>query len=480
MKSSILALTIAATHASALHVPFTRRIPSRTGGLITKPVVLAGQTAEIGVSNQDNLLYSSTLNVAGKDVPVQMDTGSTDLWLYPYEHGLLDTARNYESLNLTDSYGLGSVTGFVSQIDVTFAGFNVANQSFLNVQTSKQQSIIDQKSAAGILGLGFDTLSNVNGVVEQATGGQTWGRSIMTNIFMADPTTPNHVAFHLSRLYDNNDTDTGSFDIGSFAPGFEAVNNTDPIPIFSYNSTELIYWSIILDAIAINGQNQTLSSTVTGGDNKPPEGKLAVVLDTGYSLPQLTTQLAHDIYTGMGGVLYEGDKTNSTYVVPCMAEGNLTFYIAGHTIPIHPLDLTIVNTIEVDHKNVTFCQNAFQPFTSEAGGGIIDLILGDAFLRNVYTVYDYGDFIDGTSGSPRGDPYMKLLPLTNPSAASAEFKSARAAQLASLPPQVNVSTINSDHPQTIPGSGSNNAAMRATMGGVAAVIAGVVSIFLTF
>ncbi|QRV89660.1 aspartyl protease [Ceratobasidium sp. AG-Ba] len=482
MKSSILTLTIAATHASALHVPFTRRIPSRAGGLIAKPVLLAGQTAEIGVSNENNIVYSSTLNVAGKDVPVQVDTGSTDLWLYPYEHGLLDTARDHEDLNLTLTYGIGTITGFVSQIDVTFAGFSVANQSFLNVQGSEQQSLIDRKSTAGLLGLGFDTISGVNAVVEQATGGQTWGRSIMTNIFMADPTTPNHVAFHLSRLYDNNDTDTGSFDIGSFAPGFEAVNNTDPIPIFSRNSTELTYWSIILDAIAINGQNQTLSSNVAGGDIKPPEGKLAVLLDTGYSLPQFTTQLVHDIYTGMGGVLYKRDETNSTYVVPCMTEGNLTLYIAGHTIPIHPLDLTFVDTDEIDHKNFTFCRNAFQPFTSER----VDLILGDAFLRNVYSVYDYGDFIDGTSGSPRGDPYIKLLPLTNPSTASAEFKSARAAQLASLPPQVNVSTINSDHPQTInsdhpqttQGPGSNNAPMRVTMGGVAAMITGVVSIFL--
>ncbi|KAG9078677.1 hypothetical protein FS749_009266 [Ceratobasidium sp. UAMH 11750] len=498
MKSSILPLTIAATYASALHLPFARRVAPRTSGLISKTNILAGQTGEIGVDNAENIFYSSMINVAGKDVPVQLDTGSTDLWFYNYESGLLDSARNYKSLNLTDGYGQGSVTGFVSQIDLTFAGFSVANQSFLNVQSSKDQGIIDQKQAAGLLGLGFDTISQVNSVVEAAYPGSTWGRSIMSNIFQSDPTTPNHVAFRLNRLYDNNNTDTGSFDIGTFAPGFEAVNNTSPIPIFSYNSTTLIYWSILLDAIAINGQNQTLSSTVTGGDTTPPAGKLAVVLDTGYSLPQLTTQLAHDIYTSMGGVLVKEDNTNSTYAVPCMAEANLTFYIAGHIIPIHPLDFTIVNTIEIDKKNVTYCQNAFQPFTSQAGGGIIDLILGDAFvsqcprshpktsthtralkLRNVYTVYDYGDFINGTSGSPRGDPYMKLLPLTDPTAASAEFKSARAAQLATLPPQLNVSTVNDDHPQTIPGTGSANAATRVTLGGMAAaVVGGLVSAFL--
>lgn len=58
----------------------------------------------------------------------------------------------------------------------------------------------------------------------------------------------------------------------------------------------------------------------------PPEGKLAIVLDTGYSLRQLTAELAHTVYTGMGGVLLNEDPNNATYVVPCMAEGNLAFF----------------------------------------------------------------------------------------------------------------------------------------------------------
>ena len=163
--------------------------------------------------------------------------------------------------------------------------------------------------------------------MEESYPGATWGRSLLSNIFLSDLSTPNHIAFRLDRLYDGNTTDTGSFDIGTFAPGMEAVNSTSPIPIFNYNSTTDQYWSVLLDGIAINGQNQTLKTTVSAGDVTPPDGKLAVVLDTGYSLPQLTTELAHTIYTGMGGVLWSGDPTNATYVVPCMTEGNLTFYI---------------------------------------------------------------------------------------------------------------------------------------------------------
>ncbi|KAF8593142.1 hypothetical protein BDV93DRAFT_461762, partial [Ceratobasidium sp. AG-I] len=281
------------------------------------------------------------------------------------------------------------------------------------------------------------------------------GRSLLSNIFLSDLSTPNHIAFRLDRLYDGNATDTGSFDIGTFAPGMEAVNNTAPIPIFNFNSAFNQYWSVLLDDIAINGQNQTLKTTVSAGDVAPPDGKLAVVLDTGYSLPQLTAELAHTIYTGMGGVLSLDDPTNATYAVPCMAEGNLTFFIGEKSISIHPLDLTYVTTGEFGGRNATFCVNAFQPFTSQAGGGQIDLILGDAFLRNTYTVYDFGDFTNGASGLPRQDPYIKLLPLTDPVHASVEFKTVRKAYLDTLPPQLNVGTVNSDHPQVIPGTGGS-------------------------
>jgi saccharopepsin len=228
--------------------------------------------------------------------------------------------------NLTFIYGSGSVTGPLSQIDVSLGGFTAANQSFLNVQSYKAQPVIDDQLGVGLLGLGFDSLSPANDFVKATYSGATWGRSVMSNIFEANPTTSKHVAFRLDRLFDGNDTDTGSFDIGTFAPGFEAVNNTAPIPIFSPSSARLQYWSVLLDGININGKNQTLNSTVAMGDTKPPAGKLAVLLDTGYSSPQLTSDLFHALYTSMGGVLIQ-DGTNTTYAVPCMAEASLTFYI---------------------------------------------------------------------------------------------------------------------------------------------------------
>lgn len=51
-----------------------------------------------------------------------------------------------------------------------------------------------------------------------------------------------------------------------------------------------------------------------------------------------------------------------------------------------------------------------------------DFLIGDNFLRSVYSLYDFGDF---DSNNNMGNPYVKLLSITNPDTASAEFVAAR-------------------------------------------------------
>ncbi|KAF8593143.1 hypothetical protein BDV93DRAFT_566870, partial [Ceratobasidium sp. AG-I] len=135
--------------AVALHLPFTRRTTSnRLGALSRRSTNVLAQSGSLALNNRDNLGYSSTLNVAGKDVPMSLDTGSTDLWLYNYTEGLLDSARNYPDLFITDTYGGGFVNGTIAQIDVTFAGYSVQNQSFIYVTGHGEQAIIDQHTDA--------------------------------------------------------------------------------------------------------------------------------------------------------------------------------------------------------------------------------------------------------------------------------------------------------------------------------------------
>ncbi|CAE6415017.1 unnamed protein product [Rhizoctonia solani] len=454
---------------SALQIPVSRIKPRAplSPGLQRRGFTILAASGDATLSNGENNIYTTTVQVKGKDVVLQVDTGSSDTWVYPTAStkDLYTDAFVYQNLPLTLSYGKGQVAGHVSQMTMSFAGYTVQNQSILLIEQEKDMSLIEANLTNGLLGLGFDTLSSIANTVAKNTQ-QSWGRTLLSNIFTSDPTTPNHIAFRLDRHDDGNNTDVGAFDVGTFAAGFEAVNNTAAIPIFSSSAQQNLYWNVLVDGVTLNGKPQTLKSTVNGGTQTPPAGKVSAVLDTGYSLPQLSPELARSIYSSMGGVLVE-DGTNTTYAVPCMAEAQLVFTIGGQTIHIHPLDLTQIQTVSTTKgNNYTMCINAYQPFSSNAGGGEVDYILGDAFLRNVYSVYDYGDFIQGFSGLAQGNPYIKLLPLTDPTAASAEFKTARAASLsaAGMPPQLDPTTVNGT-PQAIPGTGGGGSGGGGSSGG---------------
>jgi hypothetical protein len=83
------------------------------------------------------------------------------------------------------------------------------------------------------------------------------------------------------------------------------------------------------------------------------------------------------------------------------------------------------------------------------------------------------------SSLPGQNPYVKILPLTDPGQASAELRSAHKAYLNTLPPQVNVSTVNSENPQAIPNTGGSppgsNGAVKVGVS-VASVVGAVIGL----
>lgn len=70
---------------------------------------------------------------------------------------------------------------------------------------------------------------------------------------------------------------------------------------------------------------------------------------------------------------------------------------SGEPIPIHPLDITRVITIEIPlnntNTNVTVCLNSWSAFDLPPSFTGLDLLMGDAFLRNVYASYVFPDSI---------------------------------------------------------------------------------------
>ncbi|QRV84433.1 aspartyl protease [Ceratobasidium sp. AG-Ba] len=131
-----------------------------------------------------------------------------------------------------------------------------------------------------------------------------------------------------------------------------------------------------------------------------------------------------------------------------MAEARLELGFNNQSILVHPLDLTNLTIVTLpDGRNLTACISYFQ--NGSWYGNDNDLVSNMSYqLRNVYAVYDFGKLTNTLSGVS-GDPFIQLLPLTNESKASAEFKEARAKALSFFPPEINISTINDPVPQAL-------------------------------
>lgn len=453
-----------ATMSSAIHLPIQRTRPRSTTG--STPMQKTSGAA--GLDNTQNILYTADVAVGAKTYTLQLDTGSSDLWFAPDKdyNQTFAQAKIYEPLQVNLTYGTGWAAGSVAQIDVEFAGFSIKNQSLLFITALSEWDVEFEKEYPiyrGIAGLSFDTLSQVNNEVYQATN-DTWGRSLMSNVLLSDPSTPNHIAFFLDRTGDLNDTDTGLFDIGTYAAGYESIADQPKHEVFSGHAGGNLHWNILIDGITINGTEQTLTSGVvvgssTGITNAPPAGSISALLDTGTSAAQLPEAVFTALYEGMGGVLING---TTKYAVPCMAEADLEFKIGNQTAIVHPLDLTDVKVTDGNGQNITFCTNAYEP--GESGGEDLDIILGDAFLRNVYALYNYGNFVKDLSGHSVDTPFIQILPLTDAQKASAEFKEVRTKELASLPPQIDVTTVNDPVPKTASSSGSGSGTGTGTSG----------------
>jgi len=134
------------------------------------------------------------------------------------------------------------------------------------------------------------------------------------------------------------------------------------------------------------------------------------VFDTGFSFSQVPKSLSDAVYGRIPGAQYVNrSDVGGIWEVPCNREVNMTFTFSSQKIPIHPLD-TVIDLNVTNSSGDKVCLGGYQPITT-ASGNNYDIILGMSFLRNVYILIDYGDFVDGTSSTT--NPYIQLLATTD-------------------------------------------------------------------
>jgi len=360
---------------------------------------------EESLATKNDLLYMANVTIGGNEYTLQLDTGSSDLWV-----ATTDTIPNSQTSSLTYNltYGIGYASGHIVTAPVSFANADVQSQAFLLATDANNP--VSGYGAAGILGLGFTSLSSIDSAVNKS--GASWGRSFLYNAFQNDTSTPNYITFSLQRDGDPKDDVSGVFTIGEYADGLEDIGKTPNISTWPENSPNR--WNILLDGFYISGVQQSLSSGVIGA----PSGKAVTLIDSGTSYTYADPVIVNAMYSSISGASL--DNSTGMWEVPCDAEVDVTLVYAGNPYPVHPLDV-----VDKSLNDANKCTGTFVGQSLSVGSGEFDWLIGDNVLRSIYTLYDFGDF---QPNGQMGNPYMKLYSLTNLTAASADFHSIRGGQ----------------------------------------------------
>jgi saccharopepsin len=268
-----------------------------------------------------------------------IDTGSADLWVLTNDTGKTVNITNTTDIAAAVVYADKSgLLGPVDFAELKLGGFTVnsqgakhvitdgcilnARKAFINPNKTILPELLSLGGRNGIIGLGFDSLSVINTVLQRSFGNDTvLGRTPLSNIFEQDPDLPNNLDLFLQRSGDLETSNNGTFLIGEHAEGFEDIVNRPKL----FTSVEA-RWTIPLDGISVNGKPLTLPKSTLPTLRSANSTQLGANMDTGSSNVFITAELMSAIYSAIpGAVQLDPTEPTSTWIVPCKNAANVTF-----------------------------------------------------------------------------------------------------------------------------------------------------------
>lgn len=351
------------THAKALGQKYMGIRPDRHREEMFREtsIDLEKDTHPVPVSNFLNAQYFSEIAIGtpAQTFKVVLDTGSSNLWVPSQECGsiacYLHTTYDSSSSSTYKKngsefeirYGSGSLSGFVSQDTIQIGDVKIKHQDFAEA-TSEPGLAFAFGRFDGIMGLGYDTIS-VNKIVPPFY-------NMLDQGLLDEPV----FAFYLG------DTNNGDGDESEAV--FGGVNKDH----YTGKMTKIplrrkAYWEVELDAITFGDQTAELDNT-------------GVILDTGTSLIALPSTLAELLNKEIGAK----KGFNGQYSIDCNKRDDLpdlSFTLTGYNFTIGPYDYIL--DVQGSCISSFFGMDFPEPVGPLA-------ILGDAFLRKWYSVYDLG------------------------------------------------------------------------------------------
>ncbi|ODV91383.1 hypothetical protein CANCADRAFT_123212 [Tortispora caseinolytica NRRL Y-17796] len=321
----------------------------------------ADSPAELPLTNYMNAQYYTEIGLGTPEqtFKVILDTGSSNLWvpgkscssLACYFHQKYDSdasetyKKNGSSFEIR--YGSGSLTGFVSEDTLTMGGLTIENQLFAEATEEPGLTFAFGKFD-GILGLAYDSIA-VNHIPPPVYQAIDQG-------LLDEPV----FAFSLGDA-NKDESNGGAITLGGIDKSAYSGELTY-LPV-----RRKAYWEVELRSLSFGNDTIELKST-------------GAAVDTGTTLIALPSDLADMLNQQIGAK----KSWNGQYTVECTTRDSLpdmTFNLGGTDFIISPYDYIV----ELSGS----CISAFMGMDFPAPIGPM-AILGDAFLRRWYSVYDLG------------------------------------------------------------------------------------------
>ncbi|ESK92886.1 pepsinogen a2 precursor [Moniliophthora roreri MCA 2997] len=374
-----------------------------------------GITDSVPISNVNEFSYLVDVGVGKQFFPLILDTGSSDLWIVSDECDVSDcaTVRRYSPASSKDlsisrkpfhlDYLKGSVSGLVAFETVSMGLFEI-NPQVLGLVNVIQSMNLASTGNSGILGLSFPT---------EATIFIKSGSTVLENIFayLDEP----FFAFKLGKNSGPN-SPTSSLTFGQLDTTYSSDMSSFLItPVSQAGANDYSFWKLPLQSIIVNNYTLPLSQSSVQGVH---EEQIAV-LDTGTTLILGPTSDV-DSFWAMIGPDARYNIASCMWEIKCNKAVGVQFVLGDKDAHrAFTMDYADVNWAE-GGSDGEWCMGGIQANDNVDSG---DWLLGDVFLRNVYSIHH-----GGNSTHP---PFIGLLGTMNQSAALTDFRTSRGPDLES-------------------------------------------------
>ncbi|KAF9451825.1 acid protease [Macrolepiota fuliginosa MF-IS2] len=417
-------------------------IPIRRGNFKSSTFRRRGSlSGESGLGDNSDLLYTVPIEVGSTVVAVNLDTGSSDLWIVSdacnTDACKGSTVTRYPTKNANSSgidvnmlYGDSSsgtfAKGTIGLDTATIAGIAMTDQAFGMVNDTDNPVV--KYDTAGIFGLGFPAGSKVQQsalirhtqsgpinatddfLLSTYTQGPLLSRILMTDALESPMFT---ITLHRNTI---DISGKGQLTVGKLPDGVDNSSLTW-VPVRLYNPDEgglrpptfapnEIYpfrWEVDIDAVYLDG-TRLPASTVPTSDGVDAT-RTSALIDTGNSIIRGPQDVVGTILRSVSPS-YQPQDTNPVAVFPCNTPHTLSFQIGGQLFPIDPRDFVS----QYKQNDATTCV-ADNLVTTDAPqfGALFRWSLGDPFFKSNLIAFHYGNLTHPSVDPPRIG-FLSLVP----------------------------------------------------------------------